>query len=323
MSSLTKSDFFDAYFQSLEQRDIQYVILHSYNAYPSRIQSDIDFCVSDTSLMDVVTSLPAFCRKNGWRLIQVIQHEVKAFFCVCVSHTNPAEFLQLDVCSHYMRQGKLLLEDCKILDGARMFKDRNFCVPARQAELSYIFWKAAAKAKSYHSIEPRVLELLAAGQTQNHEEEINELARVLRLDGQYASGAALLADLSKKYQKLPVLTRVGQLSKFLRRLRYPTGCFCILKNEVTAEQCSEALRQLSACAFRRYDRVQKPKLGGYKRIVSSTLLLGSRESGLLLRAANKFLQCEFTPDATDDTGVIKQLHEGLEKRVASQWAPQS
>lgn len=321
MQALAKADFFSLYFHSLGEQGIEYAILHTYDDYPSLIHSDIDFCVSDTKLMDVVTSLSAFCNTNGWRLIQVLQHEVKAFFCVCVSKKNPADFLQLDVCSHYMRQGKLLLEDRELLKGADLFKDRGFRVPASRAELSYILWKAAAKDKSYESIEPRVLELLTATEMQNQEEEFNCLARMLRLDGQYANGADLLAALSDKYDKLSVFTRAGQLSKFLRRLRHPTGCLCILKHEAAVKQCSEALRKLSACAFRKYDIITGPKLANYRRIVSSTLLLSSTGSGALLQLINRFLQCEFILEAANENDAIEQLHEHLEKRVAAQWRP--
>jgi len=146
-TSLSKIDFFNRYFELLESRGIASVILHTYEAYPEHIHSDVDYCVSGDNLPSIVPLVYEHCQASGWRLVQIMQHECKAFFCICVSIQDPTECVEFDVCSDYMREGKVLISAEKLLANRRPYAQTSFHIPSLGAEFCYRLWKSIAKKK--------------------------------------------------------------------------------------------------------------------------------------------------------------------------------
>ncbi len=318
MNSLNQVDFFSSYFHALSEEHIEYVILHSYDKYPQEIHSDVDYCVKDENLKKTIAHLFDFCRKNGWRMIQVLQHEVTAFFCVCVCCDNPEDYIQLDVCSHYIRRGKLMIKDQVLLTGRHQFPGGEFFVPDHKAELAYMLWKAAAKNKPLESIRERVDMLLNENGEEHAQNNLSKVVCMLGLSESFDTSSAALNELSDKYSRLPMLTRRGQLLRVLRRLRYPAGAYCMVKDEKVLASCGPALQKLSEVAFRGFAVTSKPKLSDYLSIIRSTLLVSAKRCGVIRQAISRWIQCEFSINASEEHEFLRELHELMEKRVARQ-----
>lgn len=73
---------------------------------------------------------------TGWRVIQFWRHENYAADCVI---SNDDEFLQVDFCTHYERNGRVVISVQELLDGKRMYK--NFYIPKPQTEFTYVLVK--------------------------------------------------------------------------------------------------------------------------------------------------------------------------------------
>src|SRR5438552_725292 len=118
-----QSEFFRLFFGELERRGIPYVILHSYQEYPEKISSDIDYAVAQEHLTKLPAIQAEIARKSGWALVQTLQHGVFAYYGVLVNLNDPQESLQLDVCSSYARIRRLLVPGKVLLANRRRFRD--------------------------------------------------------------------------------------------------------------------------------------------------------------------------------------------------------
>ena len=78
------SEFFNSYWEAISRRNWTAVILHSWRNLPEKIESDVDYAVRGTQPRELLEFLAKYSRSKGWRLIQVIEHEPDAYFCVCV-----------------------------------------------------------------------------------------------------------------------------------------------------------------------------------------------------------------------------------------------
>ena len=319
MTSLTQVDFFDGYFEALSQQGIEYAILHTYTEYPESIHSDVDYCVRDCDLQKVILFVSNYCKLSGWHLVQIMQHEVKAFFCICVSKEDPSAFVQLDVCSHYMREGRLLIKDEVLLKDVQLYKDKGFFVPSKYVELAYILWKAAAKDKPIENIDARVKELTHNDNGLHENDAIDELVQILGASDTNADITSIFEELSSLYKRLPLLTRIGQVKRIFHRVRYPSGCYCVIKNDKGTEDFYQSIKSLTAHAFRKCDVVEKARYRDYLKIARSTLLLVSEKPSLPMRLINKLLQCEYTIVDSDESKAVKKLNEELEQRTLQQW----
>ena len=126
------AEIFERYFNELERRHIAYAILHSYEDFPNRFPSDVDYAVLDTDLPKVWAIQAEVAELCGWTLALTIRHQSRAFHTVLMNTANPAEYLQLDVCSHYLSHGCLLVRDRDLLEGRR--KHKGFYVPGPASE---------------------------------------------------------------------------------------------------------------------------------------------------------------------------------------------
>jgi len=138
--------YFECFFKELEAQGIPYVVLHSYQDLPGIITSDIDYSVQDSDLKRIPAIQARVARELGWALAQVMQHQVCASYSVLVDLENPANFLKLDVCSHYVKDHCFLLRDSTLLEGRRSF--HGFYVPSPAAEFIYVLAKVFGKNKA-------------------------------------------------------------------------------------------------------------------------------------------------------------------------------
>lgn len=245
----TREVFFDSYWPALEQRGWSPVVLHSWENLPGQMDSDVDYAVDGVEMHELLRFLARFSRKHGWRMIQAIEHEPGAYFCVCMQCGGEFQSILLDVTSGYRRIGHRLIDAATLVNGRWKPAGKSFHVPTAGAELRYILAKGAAKKKPFAEIEQRVVELLDADREGCRE--------ALQNACQYTRGWQdedfTLATISKWYETEPMFLAVRQGRTFgwaewmlyLRRILRPTGvCVCVTgetRHEILAE-LAERLR---------------------------------------------------------------------------------
>jgi sugar transferase EpsL len=134
-------EFFTEFLRELEQRGIEYAILHGYECFPEEIRSDVDYAVTDADLRKIRPLLSNFARKHGWVVVQTWQHEVSAFYSIVVDPENPANHIALDACSHFTKNRHFLVRDTVLLDKRRRHS-RGFLIPSHSSEFIYLLAKA-------------------------------------------------------------------------------------------------------------------------------------------------------------------------------------
>jgi hypothetical protein len=132
-------EFFLLYFGELKRRGIPYVILHSYQEYPDKIASDIDYSVPHEHLPKLHLILAELAQKNDWALVQTLQHGVFAYYSVVVNLADPAQNLRLDACSSYARARRYFVPENIFL--ANPIEVRGFNVPSPAGEFAYVVAK--------------------------------------------------------------------------------------------------------------------------------------------------------------------------------------
>ena len=318
--SLSTINFFNSYFELLEHEDIAHVILHTHEQYPERLHSDVDYCVSEQNLRRVIPLLYAHCVNSGWKLVQIMQHEVKAFFCICVSSQNPNNYIQLDVCSHYMREGKVLIKADDLLRNRRKLKHRSFYIPAVGVEFCYSLWKSVAKKKPKEAMFKRLAELYDSDPVQCR--EVMQTMQMISGKGSFRSweehGETLHQKLDSIYQNRSVDYRRGQMRKWLARVEQPTGLYVSLSRDLSEADRKSMIRQLSP--YFRSARVQtssKISPSVYKDILKSTLIVSvqsNQKCGVLTLLAS-IQQTVLQIESPEQCRVIEAVLDYLESRL--------
>lgn len=133
-------EIFNYLFESFNSQNVEYVIIHSYQNLPDKFDSDIDTAINVSNIKDAIKLLDNTLAGTDWRVIQFWRHENYAADCVI---SNDNEFLQVDFCTHYERNGRVVMSVQKLLEGRKMYK--NFYVPKSQTEFTYILVKKILK----------------------------------------------------------------------------------------------------------------------------------------------------------------------------------
>jgi len=150
------SDIFRLFFRELEERDIPYVILHSYEHFPEHVTSDVDYAVLTKDLSKLAGIQAALAERHGWRLAQAIEAHIYSLYTVLIDPEEPRAFLQLDACGHYVERNCFFVSDTGLLEHRRRFG--GFYVPAPAAEFCYLLAKAVGK---FQPLAPRLPHLRA------------------------------------------------------------------------------------------------------------------------------------------------------------------
>jgi hypothetical protein len=147
-------EVFARYVAELERRQVRYVMLHSYESFPDRFPSDIDYAVPDAELPTIRSIQTEVAEQCGWTLALTVQHQSCAFHTVLINPNNPTEYLQLDACSHYLSHGCRLVRDQDLIEGRRKWKD--FYIPAASSEFVYRLARMLIKRKDMAEQLPRL-----------------------------------------------------------------------------------------------------------------------------------------------------------------------
>lgn len=251
----TPAQLFESFFAELDRQDIPYVILHSYETLPESIPSDVDFAVAAESLHRVPNLMRAVAAQAGWLLVQTLQHETTAFYSVLMDPANPRQFLKLDYCSDYVRNGCRLVSVADLLAGRRRFK--TFWVPSPAAEFIYTLTKALAKKKDMAQVVPKLQRLWQAEPERSAKwfgkifgTGAGPLAEWFQRPAE--SWVQLAASLRRRNRyRLP--QRLAEWRRRWRRVRQPTGItLVVLGADGTGKSAViERLKVLLAPPFRR------------------------------------------------------------------------
>jgi hypothetical protein len=264
--------FFNRYWAALADRHWPSLILHSWKDLPETIMSDVDYAVAGASAGDLLSFLSEFSRSLEWRLVQVIEHEPNAYFCVCMQYGGSFESLALDVTWDYRRIGHLLVPAKTLQAGSRTVQGKTFRVPSPGAEAVYILAKAAAKGKDFTDVKSRLFELFA--------EDPADCSKSLdgSLDFKNPSGVsadALLRDVEQWFPGATAFKNIrsgrrfgpGELKLYLRRIRRPTGLWLKFygrdADHALIEKITEPLIQL----FRRAHRHKRVPLFQIPKVI--------------------------------------------------------
>lgn len=252
-------EFFCHYWSDLESRGWESAILHSWKHLPDEIQSDVDYVVGGCSPKELLTHLDEYCRENGWRLAQVIEHEPGAYFCNCVQMGGDYHTLALDVTWDYRRLGHSLVPGRVLLKDRRRINGKTFYVVAPGAECAYILAKAAAKDKEFDSVRDRLGELLI----EDGEGCADSLAWALGFSCNVAHGPEnLLREIEEWFSDAPTFSGVrkgrrlglAEILLYFRRILRPTGLWVVDRHGLLCKtEKSSAFRSIKALFRRAYD----------------------------------------------------------------------
>lgn len=322
---LSKIDFFNRYFELLESRGIASVILHTYEAYPEHIHSDVDYCVNDDDLPSIVPLVFVHCQASGWRLVQIMQHECKAFFCICVSKQDPTECVELDVCSDYMREGKVLISAEKLLANRRPYSQTSFHIPSLGTEFCYRLWKSVAKKKPLEEMRGPLDGLYEQDpeSCSNAIFDLNILGSHSTITSWEKQSDAIFGDLQKRYGQMSVMSRKGQFQKFFRRLIHPSGLLVFLPSGHGSEE-KQALTKACGHAFRKTKILDGPDsfVKTWNRVLRSTLVLcdaGGLRQRLLGIMADWFDAGLLIREPASQKEMTSAIFQYLEKRLVKRW----
>ena len=223
---MTAKDFFLCFFAELDAKDIQHVILHSYDKLPDSVTSDVDYAVRSEDIEPVHRVLRGVAEQLGWLVVQTLQHEVHAFYSVAINPADVRQFVKLDLCSDFMKEGHSFIPASVLLEGRRQVN--GFWVPSLSSEFGYLLAKALGKRKDLREIIPRLRELWD-GAPDGAALRLRELlgpkfdsfAALESVAGEGATLRQQMRDLHKPGSRL----RFQEFKRVLSRVIHPTGLY--------------------------------------------------------------------------------------------------
>lgn len=126
---------------ALRRANRKLCVLHGYENYPERIDSDLD-CVCPEP-----AQIPRLLHERGvFAVVQAIEHERNAFYYVLHRDYNGKPvFVALDVSADYRRNGRVFFGSAEFSESRRSFED--FDVPAVELEFACYLVKKIVKGR--------------------------------------------------------------------------------------------------------------------------------------------------------------------------------
>ena len=85
---MNRIEIFNYLFDTWNEQNIEYVILHSYQNLPDRFDSDIDTAVNTPGIKKAIALLDHTLKGTDWKIIQYWRHENYAADCVMCAGTS-------------------------------------------------------------------------------------------------------------------------------------------------------------------------------------------------------------------------------------------
>ena len=290
---ITKDKFIEKYWGEVASRNWTAVVLHDWEKIPHAITSDIDYVISGPRPSELVCLISDYCETSGWSLIQIIEHEVDALYCVCFQKEDPFECVLLDVTWDYRRKGFDLVSNEILIRGCWMPEGKPFNVPAPSVEFLYRLIKAAAKGKDLKEVEGPLRKLADADSEgcQNVLKEVTgrnfggeEGSFFSRVQGEFLS--------DPYFQKIRSGRKFGirEFRLYTKRILEPTGLIVELPEGIT-DDVIEAVGEKMGKGFRttRIEVKRGSWISDWVARRKSVLVLrkGSAKGDLLLEEATE------------------------------------
>jgi hypothetical protein len=327
----SREEFFNAYWAALDGRNWPHVVLHSWQDLPERIDSDVDYAVAGVSAGELLRFLAAFCRARNWRLVQIIEHEPGAYYCLCMQVKGPFAWLALDVTWDYGRCGHVLVRSEFLVSDRRRVAGKSFAVPSVGGEFCYLLAKAAAKGKDFSQIRGRLAELLA--------EDLDGCCRAVEKALRCAIPAGCgdakhLTAVGGWFAQAPCFRAVrggrrwgaATVGLGLRRILQPTGFWLALSTaDRSNQECEDIIRTLTP-VFRRIHQRDRVALWDLPevltRLIRTTLVVEQRQRNEL-KGRLQWPMPGLAIDVDDACGPLVEVLECLatrvDRRIAGRW----
>lgn len=262
---MNSTEIFNYIFESFDKQKVQYVILHSYQEMPYKFDSDIDTALVVDKIEDAIALLNSTLDGTDWKLIQYWRHENYAADCVI---SNNHEFLQVDFCTHYERNGRLVMSVDELVSERKKYI--NFYVPNGVTEFTYIFLKKVLKKKFSDGSKEHLLGLLENMNDSEHDDLKRSLERFF---DKKEIEEVLIKIKEKNFTEINLKTlndellrntssigsdlhyKIFDTKRKIERIAHPTGLFVVLlgvdgagKTTITTQ-----LKESYLTAFRRID----------------------------------------------------------------------
>lgn len=133
-------------FQRLNELDIQYCVLHSYDKLPQHATSDVDIAIDRRGLQAIDDILSEIAKDAGARLIQKLHYDIPHCYYYILAYTGGTKlpyFLQLDFHHDNRGVGRYRMTTSVLLRNRRAYK--NFYIPDSPTEGVYIGLKRIIK----------------------------------------------------------------------------------------------------------------------------------------------------------------------------------
>ena len=148
----TRSTILSAFFEYLEQTEMTYCVVGRTDILPGEIVGDVDIVIDAKSSHDFHQFIFEFSRVNRLKLVQVLKHEQSAnyFVLAWMGSDGKPKFLHPDVCTDYIRNGRIFLTADEVLSGRAPALDaagkwKGFYVVAPAREFIYYLLKKIDK----------------------------------------------------------------------------------------------------------------------------------------------------------------------------------
>jgi len=149
---ILKSQSLVTLFDYFNKNSIDYCVVGDAELLPEIINGDVDIVISESDFSIVVSALTKFCNDSDCRLVQVLKHEVTAFYYVLsfLDENKEVAYLHPDICSDYCREGRLLISSDRFLKNKRIAKSRSgdekpFYAPPPEVDFIYYLIKKIEK----------------------------------------------------------------------------------------------------------------------------------------------------------------------------------
>jgi len=143
--SRSLADFLRQLFRLLDQWEVRYCVLHSWERLPHELPNDLDLAVHPGDKQNLLFVFSAL-RRKGYRWFQCLNHSPNGYsFVFCWEQSDQVKTAAVDVVFDHRRSGLVLSTSDKILADRR--RHREFWISSPRAEFAYLLAKKAWKAK--------------------------------------------------------------------------------------------------------------------------------------------------------------------------------
>ena len=191
---------------------------------------DVDIALAHNDRKRAISLLSEVIDRERWRLVQVMQHEVTAWYAVVAIPSEYGwEFLKLDLCTDYRIGGRLLMRADELIESS-VLEGGLWSRPAADANAQYYLFKSLAKGrfdrKTIDFIKGQATSQRGLGSGRLIEDEQRQLDAWLEAESTPSSNAV-----RSVYRSLALRRPKAHLREWLRiahRLRYPCGFHLVL-----------------------------------------------------------------------------------------------